>query len=114
LPQNGWWRAEALLSTRLGYAKQWRGACFEIPTTVSLGEVFFSIAPFAGPGSVPITFRSAGTSLTDQFGDPRAFTTVNGAITISPAIIPEPAHLSSLVACLGLLALAHKRRRLLK
>jgi hypothetical protein len=69
-------------------------------TPVSLGEVFFSIAPSAVPGPA-FTFSIAGTSLSDQFGNPLTFSTI---------IIPEPAPVSLLLPCLGLIVLTRQRR----
>jgi hypothetical protein len=72
---------------------------------VSLGDVSYSIAPSAGPIPIVITFLSAGTSLSDTFGNPVAFTAVNGAL------IPEPAHLTLLAVCLGVFLVTGSPRR---
>ena len=58
---------------------------------VGLGHVLFSIAPGAGAGPVSIDFGSA-TSLSDDLGNPIAFDTVAGGLTITGGVsaIPEP------------------------
>jgi hypothetical protein len=71
-------------------------------TPFALGEVFYSIAASTIPGPMAFTFSSAGTSLSDEFGNPLTFTT---------AITPEPAPLSLLIVGLGVFLAAASRRR---
>lgn len=78
---------------------------------VGLGHVLFTIAPDASPGLVSINFGSA-TSLSDGQGNPIAFDSSAGTLTITGGTIatPEPATtgLLGLALIIGLIS----RRRL--
>lgn len=63
--------------------------------TVNPGDVFglahvtYSVDPKAPGGPVIVSLVPAGTSLSDDIGDPIAITTLDGTIRIPPAV-PEP------------------------
>jgi hypothetical protein len=75
-------------------------------TTVSLGQVSYSIAASAASGAVTMAFSSPGTSLSDEFGDSLPFTALDGEITITP----EPSEIPLIAICLGVFAFAFRRR----
>jgi hypothetical protein len=64
--------------------------------TVSLGQVFFTIAPTA-TGPIAITFQVPGTSLSDLSGGAILPTLVNGEASITPAPLPIPLVAGSLL-----------------
>jgi len=67
--------------------------------TLSVGKIFYTIAPSATFAAVDIVFSSNGTSLSDEYGNPVAATTVTGQITLAP----EPRQTAIVLACLCVL-----------
>ena len=75
-------------------------------SSFGLGLVSYTISPNAPPGSVPISFVSDGTSLSDADGNAISFTTQGGSIRANA--IPEPSSFVLLITSAA--ALAASRR----
>lgn len=89
-------------------------------TTVNPGDVYalglvsYSIAPTASPGGPPIAIDFVGigtsTSLSDENGNPIAFSTTAGSVTIT-AVTPEPSSWVLATTAVGIFVLSRVRRR---
>jgi hypothetical protein len=78
-----------------------------------LGEIFFNVAPGAGPGMAPVTFNMSGafTSVSDINGNLQTLDFVSHQITVSPgSTVPEPGTFMLSAIVIGLSALAVRRR----
>jgi len=89
------------------------GATIGTGVTVGLGEVTFNLDPGTPSGGIPLSFISADGSLTDQNGNPIAFSTEDGTVTVTgTAAAPEPAMSGFLCTVLiGLIGAFHLLRR---
>jgi hypothetical protein len=77
-----------------------------------LGEIFFNVAPGAGPEIVPVTFNISGaiTSVSDINGNLQTLDFASGQITVGAvSTVPEPATFMLSGIVIGLSALALRR-----
>ncbi len=82
-------------------------------TSYLLGRVTYSVGGGVSPGAViPVSFISAGTSLSDSMGGPIPFSSTNGSIQVGAAV-PEPSTFAlggTIVGLVGLVAYRRRRR----
>ncbi len=73
-----------------------------------LAHVTYSIDPGAPAGPITVSLVPAGTSLSDNEGNPVSFTMSEGTITIAASTVPEPSSLVLAGVGAALLALTHR------
>jgi hypothetical protein len=76
--------------------------------TFAFGLISYSVAPDAPAGDIQISFISAGTSLSDTYGKPIAFTPDDsgGVIHIAGSAVPEPSTIMFLSSGIAFLVFA--------
>ncbi len=74
--------------------------------TVGLGLITFDVSAAASLGGIPVSFIPGDDSLSDEMGNPIAFSAEDSSITVTSGTTPTPEPATSGFVCMAFLGLA--------